>query len=343
MAYRPKGFAGVGQLMITKNVFYGSDSDSAADDAVTPDLLAPGSIGIYATRGNAESAAGVVSDGELIVSTFTAANIEGVNQFYFALGTANGTVVSQVFDRRNFSWRYRDAAAAVKQKTIAEVKISASPSDDDNYRITIVDTTEGRDDLFRKSFDFLGSELSASTTAAVVSKFASIITAYIASPKAHDDFPIETAVNTSNELVLTAKTGCSFRVALDGISAGEPIVYSGSSTAGTASAQYNPGSGTIAQVTQIEKDLSAASGGYLNQVMNYGRIPVSLVDTALADPAYDLITLRWINQRVSTDRPQSIELMPHDLIIAHGASFTTGAGEIQDVLKALLAILDYSN
>ena len=242
MAYRPKGFPNVGTLLVAKNVFYATSDDVTAGNASTPSLLVDGSIGIYVVRGNAESG-GSIADGTLIAAAASAANLEGIQDFYFAIGTAYGPVTSPIFSRRNFSWRYRDAAASVAQVVTAAPVVSAAPADDDNYKITIIDTTEGIEDLKRISFDFTGRDLIAATTAAVVNKYAAIITAYIASARADANFPLATAANSgSDTLVLTAKTGCSFRVALDEINAGDTITYT---------TPYNPGSGQPAQVQQI--------------------------------------------------------------------------------------------
>lgn len=333
MAYRPKGFPNVGTLFVAKNVLYGSNDGISANNSTGPSNLFDGSVAIYAIGSNTETG-GSVAEGALVPTTATGASLEGVFQFYFAINTAQGIFTSPIFDRRNFSWRYREAAASVAQVVTAEPVVSAAPADDDNYKITIIDTTEGIEDLKRISFDFTGRDLSAATTAAVVNKYAAIITAYIASAHADANFPLATAANSgSDTLVLTAKTGCSFRVALDEINAGDTITYT---------TPYNPGSGQPAQVQQIESDLWAASGGYVNRVLDYGRAPVSLVNTALTGiNAYDLLTLRWLNSRKSTGWVQTSESIPHDMVIAIPA----GAGALSNELgiKAVLTTLDYSN
>jgi hypothetical protein len=334
MAYRPKGFPNVGTLFILKNVLYGTTDNVTHSNATTgPSTLFDGSVGIYVVTGNNEASATSIVDGALVVAGATAAQIEGINQFYFATNTPDGVLTSPIFDRRNFSWRYRDAAASVAQVVTASPVISAAPADDDNYKITIIDTTEGIEDLKRISFDFTGKDLSAATTAAVVNKYAAIITAYIASAHADANFPLATAANSgSDTLVLTAKTGFSFRVALDEINAGDTIAYT---------TPYNPGSGQPAQVQQIESDLWAASGGYVNRVLDYGRAPVSRVNTALSGTsAYDLLTLRWLNSRKSTGWVQTSESIPNDMVIAIPSTVTPNGNEAG--LKALLSIFDYT-
>lgn len=332
MAYRPKGFPGVGTLFVAKNVFYATDDNVTAGNASTSSTLVDGSIGIYVVSGNS-STDGPINDGQLVAAAATAANLEGVFEFYFAMGTPSGPIVSPIFDRRHFAWRYRDAEASVAQVTTVSPTVSASPASDDLYQITIVDTTEAIEDLMRISFSFLGSELTTATDTGVSTEYAAIITAYIASSKADTNFPITSAVVSGATLVLTGKTGCSFRVALDGINAGDGIDYT---------TDYNPGSGQVAQVQQIESDLWAASGGYVNRVLDYGRAPVSMVNTAISGTsAYDLLTLKWLNSRISTAAPHSTEAIPHDAVIAIEAG-NTGAGELETVLKALLLVFDYS-
>lgn len=340
MGFSEKSAQHVSDLFITGNVLYGTSDDSTASNATSPSLLVDGSIGIYFPRGNAESG-GALADGAILAHNETAGDIEGINEFYFAVNMGGNIITSQIFDRRAFSWRYRDAAAQAVQKTIVEATYSSSPADADEYSLVIIATTSGNEPSSRKQFSVMGSEVSS--TATLVTALAAAITAYINSEYADDSFPLASAVNTSNELVLTGKRGETFEIALQAELEGNTVVMTGTSTAGTAATSMTPGSGYKSQILQLEKDIQVTRG-YLNNVVDYGRRPASNVDTALADPAYDLITISGVKNQLSAGAVAgSTEGLYRHLYIAHPASATTGsAGEIQDALKALFDLLDQS-
>ena len=235
-----------------------------------------------------------------------AADFNDVKLLQIAVGTAGGSLLSPVMDRRGVL-RYEklvDAAGVAQITTISGIALISPASTRDSYTVLIVDSSKV----------YLPSNKTAHSTGGIPASIAALVDALVLVINADQD--VVTASRSTNDLVLTAKVaGAPFQVGLREGLEGDVI------TTGTAPVEPT---GSAAQMTALELEMSTYEGN-TNQVVLAAKYfsRASRVDVA---ETYDQYTIKTINPYSRKDGQDA----------QYGREITTIVGFVQSYTGATL-------
>lgn len=141
------------KILVAKDVNYAASKTSATQETATrPDLLADGAIGVYALN--------IAADGKLALVTASNDDVVNNNPFVIAQGTFDGCIISDPIVAKHVrQYRGQEYVAPVKQVTYVgyngtsgDLAVQASIANGDEAMVTVVNTTDGRQQFPKRRY-----------------------------------------------------------------------------------------------------------------------------------------------------------------------------------------------
>lgn len=302
-------------ILITKgSVIYGHNGVNDVDEVYS--LLAQGALVAFAEDG----------------TYLDASTTELFKNFYFALGTQEGAIVSPLIDYKTFKYSKSAYVAPVTKIIVVGAETGGNgvlnfPSSltsyiDKSASMLIVDKRKEHWDTRRDHY--------YNTPITAASTNLSILTALVAKINADPNRVCSAAVAAGNEgIVLTGLYGDIGYVNMGGVFENTTLATSGGSVRA-----YVPGNGTSAQILQLEKDYSPNRGNTTEAPSK--TVLYNATSQVVSGETYTTYAITWKSKSGVTNDRDNFE---QELIIAVPTS-EFSATETGYVLDALLAVIN---
>lgn len=302
-------------ILITKgSVIYGHNGVNDVDEVYSG--LAQGALVAFAEDG----------------TYLDASTTELFKNFYFALGTQEGAIVSPLIDYKTFRYSKSAYVAPVLPKIVIGAETGGNgvlnfPSSLTSYinksaSILVID--KRYEPFHSKQQHYYNVPITAASTNL------SILTALVAAINADPNRVCSAAVATGNEgIVLTALYGDIAYGNMGGVFESTTLATTGDSVRA-----YVPGNGTSAQILQLEKDYSPNRGNTTEAPSK--TVLYNATSQVVSGETYTTYCINWKSKEGVTNDRSNFE---QELIIAVPTS-EFSATETGYVLDALLAVVN---